>query len=120
MKQNVIEQLAVSVFNCSIDRELEVINPNPWNCCQGYREECAEVYSWTPEAGFKSITQNSVIPKSLKQVSAYSHAEPVELPNFRISDIHLPEGVYLILLYEKSPTWEDTEYETLRGKIIIR
>lgn len=120
MKKAIVEQIASAAFKCRMDSTLEVINPSPWSCCQGYREEWAKVYSWTSEGGFVDITQNSVIPKALKQVSAYSYAEPMELPNFSVGELILPEGVYLVLFYEKSPTWEDIEYETLRGRIIIR
>lgn len=115
-----IESLAETIFGCKIDKQLDIVNPNPWSWHEGHRNEWAKVYSWSPETGFVDITESEYIPKRYAQISAQSYSESVLIPNFKIDELNLPCGVYLILLYQESGSWEDIEWASLVGKVVYQ
>lgn len=115
-----VEKLAEDIFGCKIDKQLNIVRPNPWSYHGGSRDEWAKVYSWTSENGFVDITESDDIPKKYTQVAAQSGADPELLPNFKIDELNLPCGVYLILLYQESGSWEDIEWSSLVGRVIYQ
>ena len=119
-QKEMIERIAEDIFGCKIDNQLNIVHPNPWSYHGGNRDEWAKVYSWTPDDGFVDITESDNIPKRYTQVAAQSGADSELLPNFKIDELNLPCGVYLILFYQESGSWEDIEWSSLVGKVIYQ
>lgn len=117
--KKVIENIATAIFGCEIYDRLDLVSPRPWQCCSGYRDEWARVYTWTPDEGFVDITDSPLIPKHPLATNAMSGTKDVMVPSFYIKDLKLPKGNYLVLLQTDTGSWSYPEqYRYLLGRVL--